>query len=104
MQIQKDKQYLLDHPIRVITFGPFDKFHPGHQAYLQQARRWGDELVTVVARDATVEQVKGHLPRQDEQTRLKTIEQSGLVDQAVLGDERDHYGIFEDFYPHIVCL
>jgi FAD synthetase len=42
----------------VMTFGTFDMFHPGHRYYLSEARKEGDVLVVIVARDITVEKLK----------------------------------------------
>lgn len=42
----------------VLTFGTFDIFHPGHEYYLREAKKHGDKLVTVIARDQTVKNVK----------------------------------------------
>jgi FAD synthetase len=42
----------------VMTFGTFDLLHPGHLHYLSEAKKLGDYLITIVARDATVERLK----------------------------------------------
>jgi FAD synthetase len=42
----------------VMTFGTFDRLHPGHEYYLSEARKYGDCLITVVARDKTVVDIK----------------------------------------------
>ncbi|MEI6711388.1 MAG: adenylyltransferase/cytidyltransferase family protein [bacterium] len=41
-----------------MTFGTFDRFHPGHEYYLREAKKLGDTLITIVARDNTVERIK----------------------------------------------
>ena len=38
--------------------GVFDLLHPGHIYFLTEARRLGDELVVVVARDSTARKFK----------------------------------------------
>lgn len=43
----------------VMTNGCFDLLHPGHVAYLEQARRLGDRLVVAVNDDASVRRLKG---------------------------------------------
>ena len=42
----------------VMTFGTFDHLHPGHIYYLSEARKYGDYLITVVARDKTTGTLK----------------------------------------------
>lgn len=43
----------------VMTNGCFDLLHPGHVAYLEQARALGDRLVVAVNDDASVRRLKG---------------------------------------------
>lgn len=88
----------------VMCFGTFDGLHPGHEDYFRQAREHGDRLVVIVARDATVVDVKGDLPAMNEQERLAVIEQHALVDEAVLGHLDDKYRVIEEFQPDIICL
>jgi len=42
----------------VMTFGTFDIVHPGHIHFLQQAKTYGDRLITIVARDMNVQKFK----------------------------------------------
>jgi len=37
--------------VRVMATGVFDLLHPGHLYFLTEARKHGDELIVVVARD-----------------------------------------------------
>ena len=73
--------------IKVLVFGTFDGLHEGHKNLLTQAREFGDYVIAVIARDSTVLQNKGKTPKYDEQTRKKALEESGLVNEAVLGQE-----------------
>ncbi|HHM06100.1 MAG TPA: bifunctional D-glycero-beta-D-manno-heptose-7-phosphate kinase/D-glycero-beta-D-manno-heptose 1-phosphate adenylyltransferase HldE [Gammaproteobacteria bacterium] len=43
----------------VMTNGCFDILHPGHVAYLDQARKLGDRLIVAVNDDASVRRLKG---------------------------------------------
>ena len=43
----------------VITNGCFDLLHPGHIAYLEQARALGDRLIVAVNDDDSVTRLKG---------------------------------------------
>jgi D-beta-D-heptose 7-phosphate kinase/D-beta-D-heptose 1-phosphate adenosyltransferase len=43
----------------VMTNGCFDVLHPGHVAYLEEARRLGDRLIVAVNDDASVTRLKG---------------------------------------------
>jgi FAD synthetase len=90
---------------KVLVFGTFDIFHPGHEYFLKEAKKHGDELVVVVARDSTVKQVKGKLPHHNENYRLNVIQKLNYVDKAVLGYETaDKYRIVEEIKPDTICL
>ena len=89
---------------KVMTFGTFDIFHEGHKNFLKQVRWFGDYLIIVVARDKTVEEVKKRLPQNDENSRLEIIEESGLVDEAILGSLENKYEAIEKYKPDVICL
>lgn len=88
----------------VLCFGTFDGLHPGHEDYFRQAKELGERVVVIVARDETVEAVKGRLPRQNEDVRLAAISSHPLVSQACLGLSGDKYRIIEEVRPDIILL
>ena len=87
----------------VMAFGTFDSLHPGHLFYLREAKKHG-KLVVVLARDRTVVEVKGKMPKYGEQERKQHLETTGIPDQVVLGSEGDKYGVIEELAPDIICL
>ncbi len=90
---------------KVLVFGTFDILHPGHEYFLKQAKKHGDELIVVVAGDLTVKQVKKLMPDNNELKRLKTIQILDYVDKAVLGSmDIDKYKIIEEIKPDVICL
>lgn len=88
---------------RVMAAGVFDLLHTGHLHYLTEARTLGDELVVVVARDASVRERK-HVPITPEDQRLELVAALKPVDRAVLGHESDHFKTVEDLRPDIIAL
>ena len=90
--------------IKVMAMGTFDMLHPGHLNYLKEAKRYGDYLVVVVARDKTVEQERGRKPVVDEKDRLNMVKAVNLVDEAVLGNIGDKLSIVEKVKPDFICL
>ena len=83
--------------------GTFDLLHMGHIYYLKEAKKLGDELITVVARDSTVRKMK-HEPITPEIMRLDIIKELKIVDKAILGHEDDMYSTVEDIRPDIIAL
>ena len=88
----------------VMTFGTFDGLHAGHEMYLQQAKALGDSLVVVVARDETVQKVKGREPEYGEKERVKMLEESGIADTVVLGNVDDKYKVIKKHRPNVIAL
>ncbi|MEM3661293.1 MAG: adenylyltransferase/cytidyltransferase family protein, partial [Candidatus Micrarchaeaceae archaeon] len=56
----------------MMATGVFDIINPGHIYFLKEAKKLGDELVVVVARDSTAKKLK-HRPLMNEDTRLRII-------------------------------
>ena len=89
--------------IRVLAFGTFDIFHPGHEYYLKEAAKLGD-LYVVVARDKTVERVKGKPARNNEKKRLAVIAALPYVAKTLLGKEDNYYDVIEEIAPDVIAL
>ena len=89
---------------KVMVFGTFDVIHPGHLYLFEQAKKYGDYLIVVVARDSTVKEVKQHKTMYGEQERLAAVQKTPFVDKAVLGNSGDKYKVIEHHKPDIICL
>ena len=83
--------------------GVFDLLHPGHVYFLREARKLGDELWVVVARDTTARKFK-HEPITPEASRLQMVEALKPVDRAVLGHEGNIYDILEEILPDVIAI
>lgn len=89
--------------VRVMATGVFDLLHPGHIYFLNEARKLGDELVVVVARDSTAKRFK-HQPITPEASRVEMVAALKPVDRAVLGNEGDIFAILDTIRPDLVAL
>ncbi|RLF53520.1 MAG: FAD synthase [Thermoplasmata archaeon] len=89
--------------VKVMATGTFDILHPGHIYFLKEAKKLGDQLVVVVATDATVRKLK-HEPVNPEHVRLSLIKELKTVDEAYLGYEDDMYRIVEEIKPDVIAL
>src|SRR5512139_466043 len=78
--------YYSDIKERVVCAGTFDYLHPGHIDFLRQAKSLGDELVVIVARDETVQRIKGFLPKHPDSERKRSVEATGIPEVVVLGN------------------
>jgi len=88
----------------VMCFGVFDNLHLGHLSYLKQARKYGNQLIVVVARDKNVLRVKGKLPKQNEKIRQKAIQKLNLSQKVILGQLRDKFKVVIKYRPDVICL
>lgn len=89
---------------RVLVFGTFDLLHDGHKHFFKQAKSHGDELYVVIARDTSVEKIKGFKPHQTETERQSNVQKEEAVTKAVLGNKDDYYKIIEQLQPDVICL
>ena len=88
----------------VMCAGTFDIIHPGHLYFLSEAKKYGDKLIVVVARDETSEKVKGKKPQRNERERLEQIRMLEIVDEAVLGKQGNIFNIIKEIKPSVICL
>ena len=89
--------------VRVMATGVFDLLHPGHVFFLTEAKKLGDELVVVVARDQTARRLK-HEPYVPEHMRREMVAALKPVDRAVLGSTTDIYETVVREKPAIIAL
>ena len=85
---------------KVLTFGTFDLAHPGHIAYLTEAKSYGDHLITVISRDKNLRKEVLH----SETQRLKQIQQLNIADEVVLGSLTNKLDVIHKYHPDIICL
>jgi FAD synthetase len=89
----------------VAIFGVFDGIHDGHLSFIEQAKKEGNHLVAVVARDEVVKELKGKLPERNEVERIKKLLEISDIDLVLLGDpERETYNTLKEVKPDIVFL
>jgi len=89
--------------MRILVFGTFDRLHPGHRFLLAEAAKRG-ELMVVVARDVTVERLKGHTPHQTEEERRQAVRQAFPGAQVILGHETDYREPVRQVRPELIIM
>lgn len=88
----------------VLLFGTFDVLHVGHLHVFKQARKLGDKVVVIVARDVNVKKIKGVLPLNTEKERLELLQHLDLIDEVLLGAKTDIYDRIKKIKPEVIAL
>jgi len=93
-------------PTKIVTiFGVFDGIHNGHKAFIKEARKHGDRLVAIVARDSVVLKLKNKLPKNNEVERINSLLKIEDVDMVYLGDgDQGTYKVLKEVNPDIIFL
>jgi len=86
-----------------MCFGTFDLLHLGHLHYFQQAKKHGDYLMVVIARDRTKQMQKKEIIF-SEKERLELVQNLCVVDEAILGYPEDHFKIIQEKKPDVIFL
>ncbi len=80
----------------VMTNGCFDILHPGHVAYLEQARRLGNRLIVAVNDDSSVRRLKGeNRPVNSLEGRMRVLAGLAAVDWVA--------PFYEDTPKRLIC-
>lgn len=92
----------------VLASGVFDLLHLGHVRFLEDAKKAGGpkaKLIVIIAKDSTVEKMKGKKPIMSEEERLALVKSLKVVDDAVLGYEGLDIGeVVEKINPDVIAL
>jgi FAD synthetase len=91
---------------KVLVFGVFDLLHPGHKWFLRQAKKFGDRLYVIVARDCNAYKQKKRYPQQTERIRRQALAKLTYVTKAQLGarDINRRYEAVIKLNPSIIAL
>ena len=89
----------------VVIFGVFDGIHEGHLSFIKDAKKEGNHLVAIVARDEMVKELKGKLPKYNEVDRINSLLEVPDVDLVLLGDpNKETYNTLKEVTPDVVYL
>ncbi|TPE54666.1 bifunctional D-glycero-beta-D-manno-heptose-7-phosphate kinase/D-glycero-beta-D-manno-heptose 1-phosphate adenylyltransferase HldE [Maribrevibacterium harenarium] len=87
----------------VFTNGCFDILHPGHVAYMKQAKALGDKLIVAVNTDASVQRLKGPTrPINDLKHRMAVLEGLGAIDWVTWFDEDTPLELIQQLTPDVL--
>jgi D-beta-D-heptose 7-phosphate kinase/D-beta-D-heptose 1-phosphate adenosyltransferase len=97
------KKYRAYGKIIVMTNGCFDILHPGHVAFLEEARALGDFLIVAVNDDKSVKRLKGDLrPINDLSVRMRMLAALECVNWVVSFEEDTPENLYRLILPDIL--
>lgn len=88
----------------VMVFGTFDILHLGHISLFQQAKKYGEKLIVVVAQDARVKELKKRAPIHTAKERKALLDHIDLIDKVILGSKTDVYNVVKKYKPDVIAL
>lgn len=88
----------------VMVFGTFDIVHLGHIALFHEAKKHGDTLIVVVARDKRARGIKGNNPVFTEKERMSFLQELSIIDRVIIGDKTDVYKVIKNIKPNTIVL
>lgn len=95
----------LKNNIIVFTNGCFDILHPGHVAYLHEAKELGHRLVIGVNSDDSVKRLgkAPNRPLNNEQSRMSVLAALGSVDAVIVFDDDTPLNLIKALDPNILA-
>ncbi|NVP17497.1 adenylyltransferase/cytidyltransferase family protein [Candidatus Gracilibacteria bacterium] len=103
-QIKSDIKEIKEKNNYVLTFGTFDLVHEGHKYFLNEAKKYGNILVTILATDKNIEKFKGKKPLYTIEERISHIKELRISDIVSTGDEEDPLKWIDMYMPSVICL
>ena len=88
----------------VLAGGVFDIIHPGHIHTLTAAKALGDVLVVAIATDKTAQKMKKMSQLHDQELRCELVSSLSMVDEAIVGHEKDIFETVKEVKPDIIAL
>lgn len=89
---------------KIMVFGAFDGFHPGHLRFFKEAKKYGDFLIVSLGLDENVKKIKGKAPLFSQSERLELIKSLKIVNKAILGDPKNYFNHIKKESPDVICL
>jgi len=89
---------------KVLVFGTFDELNAGHVAFLEQAKRFGDELIVLVVEDEFVIKYKGKKPVWSLKMRMGALRRLPFKATVYEEDIRENWKSLETIQPDVIVL
>ena len=102
--ITNDVEIIKDSKNNILTFWTFDYVHKWHESFLNQAKKYWDKLITVVATDKNVEKFKWKKAKYNIFERIEHVNNLNISDKIVAWYEDTPMKWLEEYLPKVICL
>ncbi len=89
--------------VKIICGGGFNMIHRGHEFFLREAKKLGDELVVMISHDDLNKRKIGKKAVSALQ-RKKAVEKLGIANKVIIGDPKDRMKIVRKERPDVIAL
>jgi len=87
-----------------LVFGIFDRLNARHTAFLEQARRFGDELIVLVLEDEFVPKYKGKPSDWSLKMRMDAVRRLPFKPKVYQEDIRENWKSLRTIKPDVIVL
>lgn len=102
--IDSDVNLIKKSDVYVLSFWTFDFVHPWHKYFLENAKKYWDKLITIVASDENVFKFKGKMPQNTSEKRKQDIIDLWISDQVLTWENNNPLIRLDLFNPWVICL
>lgn len=88
----------------VLTFWTFDTIHKWHIHFLNQAKKYWDKLITILATDKNVKKIKWKKTLYNLEQRVSDLNNFNISDKIIWWDETNHLKWLDIYSPKVICL
>jgi glycerol-3-phosphate cytidylyltransferase-like family protein len=102
--IKKDVKKIKSIKFNILTFWSFDVVHKWHHYYLNEAKKYWDKLITIIATDRNIEKTKHFTPKNNQENRLIDVQKLNISDEIIIGEEENKLKWLKTYKPEVICL
>lgn len=103
-QIIEDIKIIKNKNNYVLTFGTFDLVHEWHKYFLNEAKKYWDKLVTILATDKNILKFKWKEPKYNIDERISHVKDIDIADIVSVWDEENPMKWIDMYMPNAICL
>lgn len=102
--IKNDVKQIKSIKSNILTFWTFDCVHKWHEYFLNQAKKYWDNLITIIATDINIKKFKWKSPLNDISNRIIDIKKLNISNEIIWWSNDNPLKWLKLYYPCVICL